>query len=335
MKLGIFTAFRNQHKYYIRSCEELGIDYEVIDIIASDWYEKVVNSDCDGFLCRPPSKFQEWKMMFDERLYVVNKLLNLPIYPTYEELYIYENKRMMSYWLDFHKFPHVRTQIFYRKKDYFDFLDKNNKYPIVSKLNTGSTGKGVKIIKSKLQAKQIGHLAFGVFNNKLAIGYSPQKTGKIIGFPAIGTIQKHHLIIQEFVKIKWEWRMIKIGNSYFGHKKLLKGDFASGSKKKGWTNPPVELLHLIKNICDAGNFLSMNADIFETEDGKYYINELQSIFGQSTKNLMYVNGKEGRYVYVNGKFEFEEGEFNQHQSFLLRVKHFISILQNNAIRKAF
>jgi len=325
MKLGIFTSFRDMHKYYVKSCEELGIEYEIIDIIGPDWLTNVLSSDCDGYLCRPPSAFQERKTLFDERLYIINKLIGKPIYPSYNELYIYENKRMMSYWLELNNFPHAPTSVFYEKNSFLKFLESAT-LPLVMKSNIGSTSKGVRIVKSKNTAKRIAGLVFGWGSPKLAVGYTSQLTGKIIPFPAIGTLQKHYLLVQGFEKIKWEWRIIKIGDSYFGHKKLLKNNFASGSGKVGWDNPPSNLLMLVKEICDKGCFYSMAADIFETIDDRFLVNELQSIFGSYNNSQLYVNGVSGRYVYNNGNFVFEEGVFNQNGSYLLRVKHFLEIL---------
>ena len=327
MKLGIFKGFDHYHKFYIKSCEELKINYELIDITAPDWLDQVSNSDCDGFLCRPPCKFQERKTMFDERLYIINKIMKKPIYPSYDELYIYENKRMMFYWLKLNGFPHTETHVFYRKKDFYSFLDKNKNYPLVFKSNIGSTAKGVKIVKTKKQAKRIAHKVFGLINPKLARGYTAITTGRIIPITSYGSREKHFLLVQKFEKIKWEWRIVKIDESYFGHKKLLKGNFASSSDLKGWKKPPDELLYLVKKICELGNFYSMNVDIFETEDGRFLVNELQSLFGQKTEHLMYVNNSPGRYIYKNNKFIFEEGSFTQHQSYLLRIKHFLKILQ--------
>lgn len=275
MKLGILTAFRRQHRYYVRSCRELGVDHEVVDIIADDWYERLQDSDCDGFLCRPPSKFAEWKAMYDERLWVLNRLLGRPIYPCLEALRLYENKRLTSYWLRHHGIPHPKTRVFYRKGDYMEFAADRESYPFVSKVNTGSTGKGVRIVRSRMAARMIGHLAFGVLNNKVAPGYSPQTTGRIIPFPAIGTFQRHHMLVQEYHPLRWEWRIVRIGGSYFGHRKLLEGDYASGSRRKGWVPPPEQLLHLVRRICDIGGFRSMCVDIFETREGEYLVNELQ------------------------------------------------------------
>jgi len=328
LKFAILKAFDNYHKYYVRACEELKIDFNVVDFIAPDWMNQVTSKKYDGFLCRPPSKFQERKTMFDERLYILNKLMGCPIYPTYEELFLYENKRMMSYWLDLYHFPHPETKVFYLKQDFLKFLLTEAAYPFVVKSNIGSTSKGVKIVYNQIQARRLANRYFGLISPKLVKGYTAITTGKFIPFASLGSREKHFMIVQKFEKIKWEWRIVKIGASYFGHKKLLKGKFASGSHLKGWDRPPDELLFLIKDICDKGNFVSMDADIFETEDGRFLINELQSLFGQKTKHLMLIDNKPGRFVLKNDQFEFEEGEFNKHQSYLLRVKHFVEILNS-------
>jgi len=329
IKLGIFKGFDKYYKHYIDSCEELNIDYEVIDLLASNWMEQVQKSDCDGFLCRPPSKFQERKSMFDERLYVINKMMNRPIYPSYDELFIYENKRMMSYWLKLHNFPHPETHVFYRRGDALAFIKQYKDYPLVFKSNVGSTAKGVTIVKSKWHARRIIFKTFGLFTTKLASGYTSVKTGKVIPWTAYGTRERHFVIAQKFEKIKWEWRIIKIDESYFGHKKLLRGNFASGSQRAEFVKPPDELMFLIKDICERGNFYSMDADIFETVDGRYLVNELQSIFLSKKESQMEINNIPGRFIYNDEKFVFEEGVFNRHGSYLLRVKHFVKILSSS------
>lgn len=332
MKLGILTAFDNYHKYYIRACDDLGIDYEVVDIIAPDWLERIQKSACNGFLCRPPSKFQERKNMFDEKLYIIHYFLKIPIYPSYYELYLYENKRMTSYWLDLFGFPKPETFVFYKKNDFVKFIDEYSGFPIVVKSNIGSTSKGVSVVRSRQQAKNIANKVFGLINPKLARGYTSIKTGRIIPFPSWGSREKHFVIVQKFEKIKWEWRVSKIDDSYFSHKKLLVGDFASGSRKKEYGKAPEKLFFMVKEICEKGKFYSMAVDIFETEDGRFLVNELQSLFGQYSRDILYIDGIAGRMVLKGDKFVFENGEFNQHKSYLLRVKHFIKIL--NELKKS-
>lgn len=326
MKFGIFTGFSRNHHYYISACEELGIDYELIDIIADDWIEILKNSNCDIYFCRPPSKFQERKSMYDERLYFATRYLNKRIYPTYDELFIYENKKMMQYLMRLYDYPHLRTMIFYRKIEFMQFIEET-KYPFVFKTNIGSSSQGVEIVKGKNRAKSIAHQVFGRVNEKLAPGFTPQKTGKIIGVQAKGCLQRHFVIAQEFLDFVWEWRIIRIGNSYFGQRKLVKDGFASGSKLKGWGAPPLELLHLVKRMAEENHFHSLAVDIFESKSGAFYINEIQSIFGSTGDSQMYVDDRPGRYVFTEGEFVFEEGVFNQHCSYLLRVKHAVELLE--------
>ena len=75
----------------------------------------------------------------------------------------------------------------------------------------------------------------------------------------------------------------------------------------------------------------MAMDVFESIDGQFYINELQSMFGSYKNSQMYINGKPGRYIYKEGQYIFEEGYFNIYGSCLLRVENFISILRQNNV----
>jgi hypothetical protein len=331
IKLGILKSYCREYRQYVKSCGDMGIEYEVIDIISPDWIEKIENSNCDGFLCRPPSKIQEQKTMFDERLLILTEYMGRKIYPGYNELYIYENKRMMSYWLRVNGFPHTDTYVFYRKKDLSRFLDQHNEFPMIYKSNIGARSSGVKIVKSKKMARSIGRRIFGIYQSpSLTKGYTPVKSGSLIKVPAVGVSEKHVMLLQKFENIKWEWRLIKIGNSYFGHRKLLSGSFASGSGRVKWGAPPEKLLYMVKDICEKGSFVSMAVDIFETEDRRFLVNELQSIFGSYNDSQMYINGVPGRFVFKDGKFVFQEGKFNQYGSFKLRVEHFCKILAESS-----
>lgn len=330
IKLGILKDYSEDHLKYVGACEELNVAYEIIDFLAPDWIDLTRQSGCDGFLCHPPDNIQEQKSIYDERLYFLNKVMEKPVFPSWESLYIYENKRNMSYWLKINDFPHPETNILTRKKDAFAFFE-NADYPIVLKTNIGAGGSGVEIIKSKLKAKRIARRVFGRIHPALSSGrvrYSTKFYG--LPLPLFGRGQKHYMIAQKFYNIKWEWRIIKIGETYSGHQKLLKGQFASGSGKVGWVKPPLDLLSLVKEICDRGNFDSMAVDIFETLDGQYLVNEMQAMFGSYLPYQMKIDGKHGRFVNTNDNFHFEEGEFHQHGSNLLRVQRFIDLLNNES-----
>ncbi|PLY14354.1 MAG: hypothetical protein C0628_04335 [Sulfurimonas sp.] len=327
MKLGILTDYYEHYKLYEKSCIELNINYVIIDFLSSKWLENIKNNlDCDGYLARPTHDYQEHNDVYMERLYFLSFDLNKPIYPSYNELRIYENKRNMASWLEIHGFPHAKTKVFLDKNEAIQHIE-NAKYPIVIKSNIGAGATGVEIVKDKKRALKITNNTFGKYYQLFSLG-NPQKRKKFgLNIPVYGNAQKHVMLVQEFHPIKWEWRIIKVNNSYFGHQKLLKGEFASGSDLVGWIKPPIELLEMVRSICEKGNFYSMAVDIFETIDGKYIVNELQSLFGSYNESQMYINDIAGRFKFIDGEFVFEEGKFNRFGSYLLRVEHFVEILK--------
>src|SRR5699024_4527063 len=120
---------------------------------------------------------------------------------------------------------------------------------------------------------------------------------------------KGYIHIQEYIKIKYEWRIIRIDESYFGHKKLEDdGGFHSGSLNKGWGEVNKDLLDMVKEWTERHHFESICLDIFEDKHGNYYINEIQVMFGTSTKEQLIIDGAGGRYIYKN-EWIFEKGNF--------------------------
>ena len=113
---------------------------------------------------------------------------------------------------------------------------------------------------------------------------------------------------------------MRIGDSYFAHKKLLQGDKTSGSLEKSYENPPLDLLDYIKELTDKHDLDSVAIDLF-SHNKKYLINEIQCIFGQSDSYQMKVDGIIGRYIYTNDSWEFEQGKFNNNENYDLRLSH--------------
>ena len=334
MKIGIFKGFSDsQTKQVVEACKDLGLDYELVDILSSDWIENVRSSGCEGFFCQSTCASIEKKQILDERYYFVSHLMGYPIYPNYLWLFIHENKRNMAAWLEYNGYPLTPTKVFTDKNEACSYFDRCE-YPLVFKANLGSAASKVRIIKTRRMARKFAGKVFpknGVWS-LFNIGkiYSTNVHG--IGIPDLSSPQKDYLIVQEYKDIAHEWRIIKIGNSYFGHQKLLKGRFASGSGRVGWVAPPKELLLLVKDICDKGGFPCMDVDIFETKNHEYFINELQASFGSYADSQMYIDGKPGRYRYVDGDFVFEEGLFNTFGSSRLKLEHFMEILGDKIAR---
>lgn len=328
MKLGIIKEINNFHNDYIQACKDLNIDYEIIDITSKDWIENIRKFDGSGFLVRPSPGKAVWKQMYDEKLYFINKIMGHPIYPSYNELFIYENKRNMAYWLESNDIPMAKTYVFYNKKEAVNFVENYEKYPLFFKPNIGSGSLGIKILKKKKEALKLIDKIFTKykFYNR---GFTKWQKKYLIPYPLMDDKQFNNLIFQEKINLKYEWRGVKIGESYFAHKKLpnSKG-LHSGSGKANYDTPPNNVMDFLKFVCDIGDFNSMNVDFFEDNEGNFYVNELQTIFGSNIKPYqMCVNAKPGRYLYINGKWEFEEGMFNQNNSWNLRVLDFINQLK--------
>lgn len=340
-KISIITCSLESHNdKWEKSCQRYGIKYDFIDLAYSDWLQQLRKSNPCLCLLRPPGTLSYAKQMYDERVYIISNVLNIPVYPSFEEVLVYENKRILSDFLKARNIPHPNTYVFYKKNEAIEFAKKAS-YPIVAKTNIGAAGSGVKIIKTEKELLKYCHLAFtcGIQRrrgpNKNS-GNSRSWAKKAINSPTFffkklteykkrsKDVQKNFIILQEFIPHDFEWRVVKIGESYFAHKKAKIGEMASGTKEKVYDNPPIKLFNFMKNVCDSTNFYSQAVDIFETPKGGYLVNEIQTIFGQSDAFQMKVDGKIGRYVYKNG-WVFEEGDFNTNESYDLRLEHAIKL----------
>lgn len=327
MKIGIFTSFQSDKfvKQAIESCKSLNVDYEVVDIISENWLENVRKSDCDGFFCPSNCVSQELKTIQDERYYFVSQIMKRPIYPDFLGLYIHENKRNMAAWLELNDYPYAKTRVFTDRENALEFLS-TCEYPIVTKANVGAAASKVRIVKNKRQAIRMAKKCLpkkSIFKF-LSLGLYYKTKIKFFNIPDLHNPQKDYFIVQDYIKdILWEWRILKIGDSYFGHQKLLNGEFASGSGKVGWVAPPQHLLEMTRELCQKGGFRCMDVDVFETKDGKFVINELQASFGSYLDYQMCIDGVPGRYKDVDGEFVFEEGKFNVFGSTKLKIEDLI------------
>ncbi len=346
LKLAILkNEVAEDHLLWLEACQEMKdrIEWDVVDLTRHDWLERIEEKSYDGLLASPPGWTTPFKTMFDERISILDTALHIPLYPSVEEILIYENKKYLSYWLTANNVPHPRTWVFYYEDEAQAFLEKAQ-LPLVGKSSIGGSGSGVFILKSQKAAQEYIDHIFSGKGAPLTVGPKWRKKGfmgrvlKRLMHPADfrtkikqyrhqrSEVQKDFVILQEFIPHSFEWRCVRIGDSFFAHKKLVKGDKASGSLLKGYENPPFRLLDFVKDITDRRHFLSQSVDIFETADGRYLVNEMQCIFGQSDPYQMLVDGHPGRYRLIDGQWTFEAGDFNRYESYLLRLEHFLEIL---------
>ena len=319
------------------ACEKFGIDHDIIDLTSYNWMEEIIRSRANFFLLKPPGTFQHFKTLYDERLYIIVKVLGLKTYPSYEECYVYENKKFLSYYLQAKKIPHPKTMVFYNKEEALIFVDRFS-LPIVAKTSIGASGSGVQIIKSKDQSKQYIRKAFSTKGIKRLFGPnrvtgSPKKWflksiqnpsyffSKLNKYFSIhGRGQRDFVIFQEYIPHEFEWRVAKIGESYFAHKKIKYLDKCSGTTGIDYVTPDENLLYFVKDLCEKNMFNFMSIDLFEDQNGGYLVNELQTIFGHVQDYILAVGDKPGRYVFLNNQWVFEPGDFNTNESYDLRLK---------------
>ncbi len=340
------SEIADDHLLWVKACEAMAdqVSWKVVDITKSTWLQEVKREPVDGLLANPPDLSNAYKSMYDERVRILHQVCRIPVYPSLEELKIYENKKYLSYWLAANEFPHPTTHVFYDKKEALEFI-QTAELPIVGKTNIGASGRGVKIIKTRADLTSYVNDIFSGAGTKRNVGPNWRKKGflkrvlKKLKDPESfqaklrqyqherAEIQKEYVILQAFIPHEFEWRCVRIGDSFFAHKKLLKGEKASGSLLKEYDNPPLALFDFVKKVTDKRKFLSQAVDIFEAPNGDYLINEMQCIFGQSDPYQMLVDGTPGRYKNIGGSWIFEAGDFNQLESFLLRLQHFTQLLQ--------
>jgi len=343
MKIGILAPPNTKlvHKWIV-ACEVLGCDYLVFETASSNWLNSILDSSCSFFLTRPPGNLVHEKIMYDEKIYVLSKVLGYRIYPSYEECYIYENKKLLSYFLKATRIPHPETDVFYLKNEALDYIDLVE-FPIVGKTSIGASGTGVRILKTRASAKKYVNQAFSKTGIKREFGPSkatgsPSKwLSKAILNPSLFVsklrqyivIHQHgerdYLLFQKYIPHTFEWRVVKIGDSFFAHKKAIFNLKASGSKVIDYVKPPLGLLDFARNICFQHRFNFMAIDILEDSNGDYLVNELQTLFGHVQDYIMSLNSIPGRYRFISNSWQFEPGNFNSNESYNLRLKAIIDI----------
>jgi hypothetical protein len=138
------------------------------------------------------------------------------------------------------------------------------------------------------------------------------------------------VIFQDFVDIAREWRVIRIGDRFFGHDKLPdERGLRSGRGDTSWLVPEARVFDFARQVCELGGFRSMALDLFEDMQGQLFVNELQTVFGVIAKNQMYrvLGEKKEPFVFtydVTAKdWKSEEGEFGQDYCYRLRVQDFL------------
>ncbi len=316
LQVGIIKEFTHRHSYYVSACREMGLSYQLFDLSHPDWVSHFRNSSCDFFVVWPSTFLGIWKEMFDERLWILENHLNKVVYPGFNETFIFENKRRVHDWLDVHNIPHPKTWTFFEKHEALNFASKCP-IPIVIKTVRGSCASGVFIVRSRNDLLKITKRFF-------SNGILPDRGYK-------WDAQRLSIFFQEYLEDVEEWRMVRIGNSYFGYRKEKTGEYHSGSHGWTWLDPGPEMLNFLLDVTERSAFTSMNVDVFRTKNGRLLVNELQTMFGATNPaDMLVVDGVCGRYTHnkLMDQWLFEAGNFCRNHLANLRIQYVIDYLIN-------
>lgn len=285
------------HGHYVAACLELGVPFRVVDLAGNAWLEELNKSGCSLLLVWPDAFLSTWSQMIKDRIEIIEMQLDMLVVPTGREIWMYEDKRRLAYWLQATGVPHPRTWVFYRRAEAEAFA-QTCELPIVFKASFGAGATGVRLLRKRSSLRRLLRRVFNV------------------GFVASGSDRRDRqwgsVLLQEYLHDVVEWRMVRIGDSFFGHPKGRKGDFHSGSGVVLWDVPETRHLDFLRDVTDSGEFRSMNVDLFETADGRLLVNELQAVFGASfSVDQLRVDGRPGRFArdLERGGWVFEEGDF--------------------------
>ena len=320
IRVGIIQDYADFHRNYIAACHELKIAYRVVDLMSSAWLSNYRQSECDIYVVWPPVMWRYWKDQFDERLRILTECEKAVVYPASSLLWMFESKRRMNYFLSATGCPHPETRVFYQKEEAWDYV-RQVELPIVFKMDMGSGARGVRIIRKRKEAFALVKRAFARGVSTWSLGPYEKERGWVI--------------FQEYLSGADEWRVIRIGESYFAYRKARIGDFHSGTKQKIWGLPPMELLEFVREITSKHNLTSVSFDIFETA-GAFLINEIQVYFGTSAIHQMKVDGRPCRYRYdaEDSEWKLEFGEFCCNACCNLRLLDMLDSVQSGDLLSA-
>jgi len=307
IRFGIVRNSAQYHTHFIRACQEIGVPFRVIDLFASDWLERIRASECDVLLVWPDAVLSIWNRMIRDRIRILECELGYPTMPDWSEIWMYEDKRRMAYWLEAQALPHPKTWIFYDRGEADAFAERC-RLPVVFKTSFGAASSGVRILRSRRAVSKVIKKSFAGGISPGGLDFRDRQWGSIL--------------FQEYLLEVQEWRIVRVGDSFLCRRKERLGDFHSGSGLVGWARPSREVLDLARKITDLGGFRSMALDFFETTDGRLLVNELQAVFGEIRESNL-ERGAEfrGRWIFDQGteEWNFETGDFYRNACANLRV----------------
>ena len=161
----------DDHILWEHACAERAdvLTWEVVDITRADWLPRMRAGNFDAMLATPPAWSTPFRIQFDERIAILHQELGIPIYPSFREIQVYENKKYLAYWLEAHHIPHPKTWSLYYEDEALALVEKSA-LPLVGKTSIGGGGSGVVILKTREAAVEYVKNTFSGKGTTLNVG---------------------------------------------------------------------------------------------------------------------------------------------------------------------
>lgn len=221
---------------------ERGVSVRTVNVYAPDVFEQLAG--CDGFMWR--FGYSPNPRLFAKRLLPAIELgLGIPVFPSLETEWHFEDKIAQSYLLQAAGLPTPATWVFWNRATALDFC-RSATYPLVLKLFTGYRSSNVMLLNSFDEASYwiaqlFGPGVTGLRPPATGLRYAVQRVKGALrhlqGAPAHDDLeycelQHGYFYVQEFVPGNaFDTRVTVIGNRAFAYRRHNRpGDFrASGS----------------------------------------------------------------------------------------------------------
>jgi len=262
--------------------------------------DKIRKLKCDGVMWHWYHSPED-KQIAPIVLTVIERYLNIPVFPNFKTSWHYDEKNAQHYLFDAIKVSKVPSWVFWSYEEAADFL-KSADYPLVFKLSVGAGSANVVKVDSEEEAVKFAKIMFykGMypysFNEFLIIGLKDKVVvfskkifnairGRYCG-PSYFLLQKGYVYLQKFIPNNdWDLRVTVVGNRAFGFIRHNRpGDFRAsggGGNDVSPSNIPLDAIKIAHDISKKHGFQSMAYDFLKDESGGVILNEISYCYANS------------------------------------------------------
>lgn len=288
------TKERDYYPKYERFLKNNNIVYKYYNPLSSDWMEQARGFDLIIWHTNSDPSTQE---IAEGKIYVLEKM-GVKCLPSYDEVWSYENKIRANYLYELYELPSIPTFISHSKSDAMSYINKA-KFPIISKLSTGSASYGVEKIDNIKDATKLVNQVFSYKGKETYFKYMNQKD---------------YVYFQEFIEdATYDLRILCVGEDLFGYYRYPnEGDFrASGAGNYQKKEIPTEALELAYEVYKAfgSSFLATDF-VYSEKINQFLIIESSVFIGVDSCEQLSIDNVPGKYTRkAKNEYEFVEGKF--------------------------